>query len=163
MSKPQPKGIIESNAAFGPIEFGYFPGGSEWFAQWLGARAPKSGFKMHVTAAPKFAEIVARSVLPKLRDLKAAHKVVRDLDRYIRFCQGDQAGKFITIYTSGAADGQLVLEAIDPELYDLRKYGGVLRGAIPTTRESDHGEPEIPIGRSGFIFTRWFDENSRQE
>src|SRR5215831_11863506 len=119
MSSPQQGRIIESNAAFGPFELGYFPGGSEWFAPWLGVRAPGSGFKMHVTADPHFAEIVARSVLPKLRDLRVAHKVIRDLDRYIRFCQGDQAGKFITIYTRGAADGQIVLDAIDPELYDL--------------------------------------------
>jgi hypothetical protein len=88
--------------------------------------------------------------------------VIRDLDRYIRFCQGDQAGKFITIYTRGAADGQVVLDAIDPELLDLHRYGGVLRGAIPTTRESNHGEYELPVGRSGFIFTRWFDENSEE-
>ena len=161
MSKPQHPRIIERNAAFGPIELGYFPGGSEWFAEWLGVRAPKNGFKMHVTAAPRFAEIVARSVLPKLRDLRAAHKVVRDLSRYIEFCQGDQAGKFITIYTRGAAEAQIVLDAIDPELYDLREFGGVLRGAVPTTRESKHREDEISVGRSGMIFTRWFDEKSK--
>ena len=155
--------MIESNASFGPHEFGYYPiwAGSNWFTKWMAVEPPSSGFKFHVSPQPKDAEIVARSVLPKLREVRVFHKVVRDLQKYIEQWQSDQKGKFITIYTNGPAQGQIVLEAIDPELCDLREFGGIQGGYPPTTRESDHEESEIRIGRSGLIFTRWFDEGSK--
>jgi hypothetical protein len=154
--------MIESNSSFGPHEFNYFPigSGSEWFTKWIVVDPPSSGFKFHVSPHPSDAEIVARSVLPKLRELRVFHKVVRNLQKYLEQWQGDQKGKFITIYTNGPAQGQLVLDAIDPELCDLREFGGLKGGYPPTTRESGHQETEIRIGSSGLIFTRWFDEGS---
>ena len=98
----------ESNANFGPNEYGYFPigSGSNWFTKWMHVRAPKNGWKFHVSADFPSAELVARCVLPKIRELRFFHKVVRDLQKYIEFCQTPQAGKFITIYTAGVAEGQ---------------------------------------------------------
>lgn len=77
--------VIESNAAFGPIELNYYSigSGSYWFAKWPpGYPAPRQGYKIHISARLEDAEIVARCVLPILRDLRLAHKVVRNLDRY---------------------------------------------------------------------------------
>ncbi len=154
--------MIESNASYGPSEFDYYPlgAGSEWFTKWMVVESPARGFKFHVAPQPQDAEIVARSVLPKLREVRVFHKVVRNLNKYLEQWQTEQKGKFITIYTSGAAQGQQVIDAIDPELYSLRKLGGIQRGYPPSTRESDHKERELRIGRSGLIFTRWFEEGS---
>lgn len=154
--------MIESNACFGPTDFDYYAHGfgSDIFTKWLVVDPPERGFKFHVAPQPQDAEIVARSVLPKLREIRVFHKVVRDLNRYLAQWQTEQKGKFITIYTSGAAQGQQVIDAIDPNLYSLRKLGGIQRGYPPSTRESDHKERELPIGRSGLIFTRWFEEGS---
>ena len=152
----------ENNANFGPSEYGYYPigSGSDWFTKWMEVCPPRSGWKFHVSADFQTAVTIARSVLPALREIAVFHKVVRDLQRYIEFCQTPQAGKFITIYTCGTAQGQQVLDAIDPSLCRLRRNGFVRRGAVPTTGESNHTEYELPIGRSGLIFVRWYEEGS---
>ena len=152
---------IESNASFGPIELDYYSigPGSDWFAKWLpGYPAPKQGFKFHVSVLPEDAEIVARSVLPTLRRLRIAHKVVRNLERYRMQFTTKQKGKFITIYTKDAAQAQQVLSAITPELIELRQFGGIRPGPAPTTRESSHAETEILVGGGGFVWTRWYEE-----
>jgi hypothetical protein len=156
--------MIESNASFGPIEFNYYPigAGSDWFAKWMpGYPAPRQGYKIHISARAGDAEIVARSVLPRLRQLRVAHKVVRNLDRYRQQLAGPQRGKFITIYTKDAPHAQQVLNAINPELQQLRQFGGIQPGPTPTTRESHHQTPEISIGGSGLVWTRWYEEGDQ--
>ncbi|MDG4550202.1 MAG: hypothetical protein P9F19_12320 [Candidatus Contendobacter sp.] len=164
MTKDKQQAAIESNASFGPIEFDYYPvgAGGEWFAKWLpGYPAPSQGYKIHVSARLEDAEIVARAVLPVLRRLRVAHKVVRDLDRYRRQIATSQRGKFITVYTQDASHAQRVLSAINPELQQLRDFGGIQPGPSPTTRESGHREAEIPVGGSGLVWTRWYDEGDQ--
>lgn len=154
--------MIESNASFGPIEFNYYPVGSgrDGFTQWLpGYPAPRQGYKIHISARAEDAEIVARSVLPRLRHLQVAHKVVRNLDRYRQQLTTPQRGKFITVYTKDAAHAQPILNAINPELQPLRQVGGIRPGPVPTTRESQHQTTEIPIGGSGLVWTRWYEES----
>ena len=156
--------MIESNASFGPIEFNYYSigAGSDWFAKWMpGYPAPRQGYKIHISARAEDAEIVARSVLPRLRQLRVAHKVVRNLDRYRQQLAGPQRGKFITIYTKDAPHAQQVLNAINPELQQLRQFGGIQPGPSPTTRESHHQNTEIPVGGSGLIWTRWYEEGDQ--
>lgn len=151
--------MIESNNSFGPFEFGYIAAGpgSYWFAKWFHREPPARGFKIHVSPQPQDAEIVARSVLPKLRQLRIPHKVVKTLNIYREQLNSDQRGKFITIYSSGAAEAQQVVNAISPELRSL----GLSYGVIPTTRESRHRECEIGIGDTGLIFTRWYEEGDQ--
>ena len=155
--------MIESNTSFGPIEFNYYPvgSGSDWFTKWLpGYPAPRQGYKIHISARAEDAEIVARTVLPHLRHLRVAHKVVRNLERYRQQLLTAQRGKFITVYTRDAAHAQQVLNAINPELEQLRRFGGIRPGPTPTTRESRHQTPEIPVGDSGWVWTRWFEEGN---
>lgn len=156
-----PQNKIESNASFGPIELDYYPipPGGDWFAKWLpGYPAPNQGYKLHISVLAEDAEIVARSVLPVLRRLRIAHKVVRNLERYRMQLTTKQQGKFITIYTKDSAQAQQVLNAINPELLQLRQFGGIRPGPAPTTRESGHAETEIPVGGSGLVWTRWYEE-----
>lgn len=164
MTKNQQQRVIESNTSFGPIEFDYYPvgSGSDWFAKWLpGYPAPRQGYKIHISAHPEDAEIVARSVLPVLRRLRVAHKVVRNLDRYRQQIATPQRGKFITVYTRNASHAQQVLNAINPELQQLRDFGGIRPGPSPTTRESGHQETEILVGGNGFVWARWYEEGDQ--
>jgi hypothetical protein len=62
------------------------------------------------------AEIVVRSVLPKLRNLKAPYKVVKDLALYRNPNNTSQRGKFIIIYTGDWKQAQTVLNSIESEL-----------------------------------------------
>ncbi len=164
MTQNQRQSKIESNASFGPIELDYYPipPGGDWFTKWMpGYPAPQQGYKIHVSVFPEDAEIVARSVLPALRWLRVAHKVVRNLERYRMQLATSQQGKFITIYTQGAPHAQQVLNAINPELQQLRQFGGIRPGPAPTTRESGHAETEIPVGGSGFVWSRWYEEGDQ--
>lgn len=150
--------MIESDEHYGPHKLGYFAQDVSTFAQWMKVQAPTPCWKIHVSVQPNDAVVVARSVLPKLRNLKVAHKVVNNRTAYLRLHQGDQRGKFITIYIADHNRAQKVLDRIDPELYVLRKSGLVRPGPVPHTRESNHKEPEIRVGKSGMVFTRWSSE-----
>ena len=72
-----------------------------------------------------------------------------------------QRGKFITVYTEDASHAQRVLNAINPELQQLRDFGGIGPGPAPTTRESGHRETEIPAGGTGLVWTRWYEEGDQ--
>ena len=65
-----------------------------------GYPAPDQGYKIHVSARAEDAEIVACSVLPVLRRLRVAHKVVRNLDRYRQQLAGPQRIRLPITYPS---------------------------------------------------------------
>lgn len=142
--------MIASNDNFGDLSDGYFST-VERFTEWHVVPVPENGgIKLHVSVAPHFAEIGARSVLPELRALKIHHKVCRNLQQYLLLNAGPQGGKFITIYTNGLAQTQDVVNAIDTEL----RWMGVTCGPVPTTRDSNHTQQETRVGLSGLIFMR---------
>lgn len=149
---------IESNRCFGPPELGYFPTGA--FMQFHDG-VEGGGWKMHITARTEQAEIVARIVLPILRELDVPHKVVANLENYRRMNEGDQKGKFITIYNRGQAEAETVLEAVDEQMMIYREFGGLEPGPRPMSREGGHRESELPIGDSGFIWVLYRVDYSR--
>ncbi|TXL72017.1 hypothetical protein FHP25_27685 [Vineibacter terrae] len=110
------------------------------------------GFKLHITVAAEQAEPLARVILPALERIH--HKVVLPGGHYARLNEGNERGKFITIYPGPAAPSQHVLDAIDPLLLQLRSQG-IRPGPVPTTRQSNHAEAEIRIGHSGLVRTYW--------
>jgi hypothetical protein len=112
------------------------------------------GFKLHITVATDHADPLARAILPILQ--RTHHKVVLPGGHYARLNEGDERGKFITIYPGPAAPSQNVIDAIDPILLQLRSQG-IRPGPVPTTRQSNHAEAEIRIGQSGLIRTYWAD------
>jgi hypothetical protein len=150
--------ILESNGSFGPPELGYLilGAGADWYAKWYPGEPPQRGYKIHVSAQIADAEEVARSVLWQLRHLRVHHKVVRDLGRYERLLDGEQRGKFITIYLPDVARRDDVVAAIDPELGWL----GLRPGPHPTAPMSGQRVPEEPLGQSGLLFGRAYDESS---
>jgi hypothetical protein len=141
--------VLERNSCFGPEELGYRR--DRTFMEWNTATVQGGGWKMHVSARPEQAEIVARIALPILRGLGVPHKVVATLAEYERFNRTRQAGKFISIYTRSATEFRRVADALDDQLDMYREYGGLEPGPLPTSRDADHQETEIPISNSGFI------------
>ena len=119
--------------------------------------APSRGFKIHVSTDLRLAQAVARTVLPAIRAMNIFHKVVRDRRRYDQHLATPAAGKFITIYTSGNAQRDLVITRLDTELSWLGRH----TGPVPTVRVGPGaGGPETALGRSGYLFGRPYDENS---
>ena len=146
--------MLASNQCFGSIDDGYFSQ-VEMYVDWLPVRAPAGGIKLHVSVHESYAEVAARSVLPKLREMRVAHKVVRNLEQYRRQLAGKQGGKFITIYTTGQERAQQVVAALEEELSWL----GIMPGPVPTTRDSHHQSAEARIGQTGLIFMRHFSKS----
>jgi hypothetical protein len=109
------------------------------------------GFKLHISAHPDDADVLARVVLPTLRVLHVHHKVVRSEAAYVRLNVGSQRGKFITIYPGPARSAQRVLDTLDPTLVAR----GFRPGPVPTTRQSGHREHEIRVGDSGLVSCYW--------
>lgn len=140
---------IERNSCFGPPELGYTR--DRMFMEWNTRGVEGGGWKLHVSARPEQAEIVARIALPILRRLGVPHKVVATLEDYERFNRTNQRGKFITIYTRGTSDARQAIEELEAELGMYRDYGGLMPGPLPTSRDAGHRETEIPLSGSGFM------------
>lgn len=151
--------VLERNSCFGPPQLGYKS--DRVFMEWNTRGVQGGGWKLHISARPEQAEIVARIALPILRRLGVPHKVVANLEEYERFNRTRQAGKFITIYTRGADDAQKAIEAVEAELEMYREYGGLRPGPLPTSRDAGHKETEIPLSGSGFISVLFRDDYSR--
>jgi len=150
---------IERNTCFGPVELGYTR--DRIFMEWNTRDVQGGGWKLHISAQPEQAEIVARIALPILRRLQVPHKVVATLEDYERFNRTAQAGKFITVYTRSTQEAQQVLDEVDGELGVYREFGGLRPGPLPTSRDAGHQETEIPLSGSGF-FSVLFREDYRR-
>ena len=151
--------VIESNGCFGPEALGYRR--DRVFMTWSTDDLEGGGWKLHVSARPEQAEIVARIALPILRRLGVPHKVVATLEEYERFNQTQQAGKFITIYTRSTEEARETVDALEAELKTYRDFAGLQPGPLPTSRDAGHKETEIPLSGSGFISVRFRDDYSR--
>jgi hypothetical protein len=150
--------VVEHNNCFGPAELGYAAAGpgSHWFAKWYASTPPRRGYKIHVSVHAGDAEIAARSVLPKLRQRRIPHKVVRDLPRYQQQLGSEQRGKFITIYLPGRIPPQDLVASIDADFVWL----GLRPGPRPTAPATGTAmrTPEERVGETGFLFGRPYDE-----
>jgi hypothetical protein len=86
---------------------------------------PVQGWKLHVTASAGNLGDIARRVLPLLRGLGVAHKIVKT-GREFDAQQGTQAGKFITIYPSNDAQAVQIVGMLGAVLSG--KQGAEIRG-----------------------------------
>lgn len=112
----------------------------------------QNGYKLHVTVMPRDADRLARAVLPVLQQANLDHKVVFPLNAYEEMCQGEQAGKFITIYPGPLMDSYTrLLGQLDPLLNKL-KQAGINPGPIPKDRQKGHTIAENKAGTSGFLW-----------
>jgi hypothetical protein len=151
--------VLERNSCFGPPQLGYTR--DRIFMEWQTRGVQGGGWKLHISAQPEQAEIVARIALPILRGIGVPHKVVVTLEDYERFNRTNQAGKFITIYSRSTQEAQQVLEAVDTELEMYREFGGLRPGPLPTSRDAGHKETEIPLSGSGFFSVLFREDYSR--
>lgn len=112
----------------------------------------QAGYKLHVTAQPRDAEKVAKAVLPVLQNANLDHKVVYPLSAYEDMCQGDQAGKFITIYPGPLMTAYAnLLGLLDPAFKQLA-LAGTMPGPVPRDRQKGHTVAETKAGGSGFLW-----------
>jgi hypothetical protein len=151
--------VLERNSCFGPPQLGYTV--DRIFMEWNTRGIQGGGWKLHVSARPEQAEIVARIALPILRRRSVPHKVVATLADYERFNATNQRGKFITIYTRSTEDARQTINELNAELGTYRDYGGLLPGPLPTSRDAGHQETEIPLSGSGFLSILYREDYSR--
>jgi hypothetical protein len=146
---------LETNDNFGPLDLGYGPSNAyrEWFVV---PTPPRGGWKIHLSCRAEDAETIAQFVLSILRGMRVKHKVCHNLTTYRRQLSGKQRGKFITIYTDSHKQAQRVVDEIDPKLLGLRP------GPVPFARDikGRHTGPEIRVGKSGMLYTRYVDSYS---
>lgn len=76
---------------------------------------PDQGWKLHVSARPENADIIARYLLPYLQNSGAAHKVYRDIGFASAEVMGSptQVGKFITIYPKSIEEAQEIANRLN--------------------------------------------------
>jgi hypothetical protein len=141
ISRPRPaRRSRTSPFLFGRGEDGYIQDGI--FRAWLPHAIPSEGWKLHVSAAPGTSLQGANLVLPRLREMGVAHKVVESPVALETQMTGKQQGKFITIYPRSDAEARSIVSALDPLL-----SGGRLSGPVITGERS--------LGSSGLIYTRY--------
>lgn len=135
---------------------GYSPTDGVFYLQW--GRAPNPCRKYHITSDLASARLIADSVLPVLRAEGICHKVVSSPARLGLQNDGDQRGKFITMYTDPIdADVHVtchhrVIGEVDRVLHTLYRDRRINAEHIPHSRRHGHVFIEAPVGSSGFIF-----------
>lgn len=101
------------------------PGNPDFLTAWIGSKRvghPMKGWKLHITAYPRNANLIAQTVLPILYDMKIWHKYIKSPLLLSKMTDG-QRGKFITVYTrdnddSPGAECSAVVAAVSPALAD---------------------------------------------
>ena len=126
----------------------------DFYATWLTpyyerGDIPNPCRKYHISSAIYCAHLVAKRVLPILREVYIHHKIVKDTSLLHRQTWGedaDQAGKFITVYMNpGVEPRNALLQEINVELQNAQDvWPGPMR-------------PTMRLGRSESEETRVFE------
>ena len=148
--------IFYKGTEFGTKKDGYVPTLTSWGRTPFNAyqpalqagEVPAEGWKIHVSANPQTAQQVAE-VLPKLRQMNIYHKVVLSKEKLAALNEGDQAGKFITIYPRDIDEAKRIVKMLDKALAERGLTGPVIEG-------------EKALGSSGLVYSRYggFTKNS---
>jgi hypothetical protein len=130
---------------------------SEGFMHWLpGYRQYQrmreffaGGYKIHLSADPSQAGLVAEAMLPLIRHQQIYHKVIPDWPRYESMNRGPQRGKFITIYSGPLLDTFL---SVTKEFDAVLCAHHFTPGPTPRERLAGHEREEQVVGLSRMIF-----------
>jgi hypothetical protein len=134
--------------------------GSYWYGKWFVVNPPARGYKIHVTTTYGNAENVAQTALSVLRTMRIPHKVVRNGERLREQLATQQAGKFITIYTTGPQQRDQVVRELDPKMGRI----GLPLGPVPTTPDAaGRRTAEERLGGSGYLYGRLYDERTADD
>jgi len=162
MVAPEAQDMLETYACFAHFQDQYLLAGpgSYWYGKWFVVSPPTRGYKIHVTTAYAHAETVAQTALSVLRTMRIPHKVVRDGERLREQLATRQAGKFITIYTTGPQQRDQVVRELDPKMGRI----GLPLGPVPTTPDAaGRLLPEERLGGSSYLFGRAYDERATDD
>jgi len=109
------------------------------------------GYKLHISTHPENLQKVADKVLPILCKLDLWHKYVASLELYLEFIkynEGIETGKFITIYPSEPWQGSFEVKTI---LYRIKKLDLPKGPNISEFhKEEEEWIPNLVYARSGF-------------
>jgi hypothetical protein len=109
----------------------------------------EGGYKLHLSVDPEDAERVARHVLPVLQHLRMDHKVVFPVAAYMAMNEGEQRGKFITVYPGpGFASFASLVGSIDRLLIAV----AARPGPRPLRRLAGNAMSETAVGKSGLLY-----------
>lgn len=110
--------------------------------------------KVHISSALKSAKTIADAVLPLLRDMKLSHKVVWDAAELRSQSDGDQAGKFITLYMScDVTRSNRQLREINELLNALVASHRIQPSPrVPRSRTYQHVFMERPLDSNMFLY-----------
>ena len=109
----------------------------------------EGGYKLHLSVDPEDAERVAQHVLPVLQDLRVDHKVVFPVTAYVAMNEGEQRGKFITVYPGpGFATFTSLVGTVDRLLMAI----AAKPGPRPLRRLAGNAMPETAVGKSGLLY-----------
>ncbi|HTO82593.1 MAG TPA: hypothetical protein VMQ73_10180 [Methylomirabilota bacterium] len=109
----------------------------------------EGGYKLHLSVDADDAERVAQHVLPVLQGLRMDHKVVFPVTAYVAMNEGEQRGKFITVYPGpGFAGFASLVRAVDGRLIAITARPG----PRPLRRLAGNAMPETAVGKSGLLY-----------
>jgi hypothetical protein len=126
-----------------------FPGVFGTWAQGPG-EPPNPCRKYHISADLDSAAGVAAAALPVLRDLRVYHKLVRSRSLLAALQAGNQAGKFITVYTPVSLPLNTFVERVGAALAAVPGLRPSPR--IPRSRPYRHVFAERPLDEGMFIY-----------
>jgi hypothetical protein len=143
-----------------PEDIRYFPSnGQYWsvpgtiYAQYVG-ECPNPCRKYHISSALSGAETVASIVLPFLASREIFHKVVQSKSFLAKQTDGNQVGKFITIYmNANVSHRNAVIEELASRLSAARLNGNIQPcPRLPRSRAYSHVFIEQPLDEGMFIY-----------
>jgi hypothetical protein len=144
---------MNENTQYYPNNGRYVAPAGTIYAQYV-CPVPNPCRKYHVSASLPSAEAVANLVLPYLSSRKILHKVVKNRSLLTAQGQGDQAGKFITIYMNGnVPQRNATIAELGTALADLKRREQVQPSPrVPRSRGYSHLFIEQPLDEEMFIY-----------
>jgi len=112
------------------------------FQLFLGERSfPVQGWKLHISAFPPAAELIAQTILPVLTKEGIAHKYISSPVN-LNNLPSSQKGKFITVYPISVKDTLEIIKMLDPILAQYERKGPPINN-------------DLRVGNSGMLFARY--------
>lgn len=140
----------------------YFPNDGSYFANPFSIYAetlemgecPNPCRKYHISTDVGSAKMIADAVLPMLKVHRVYNKVVKNEELLRSQSEGNQAGKFITLYMkSSVPQRNNVIAEIAEKLDSLKRNQGARPNpSVPRSRKFHHIFIEQPLDENMFIY-----------
>ncbi len=145
---------MATDVRYYPTDGAYLVAPGSIYAQWEASYLPNPCRKYHISADIPSAKMVADAVLPFAVEQEVFHKVVMTESLLRRQMEGDQAGKFITLYMHSQ------VEPRNPTIQEIARILGELKAEhgirpspnVPKSRRYEHLFMELGLDQNMFIY-----------